>query len=63
MTPIELADVERLQQHADKLVALATNVVRESHRNDLYFIDCLRVDAAASLRIALVELSDYLREC
>ena len=56
------ANMERLQSHADKLVAIATNVVRKSHRNDLYFIDCLRVDAASSLRLALVELSDYLRE-
>jgi hypothetical protein len=56
------ANMERLQEHTDRLVAIATNVVRASHRNDLYFIDCLRVDAASSLRSALVELSDYLRE-
>lgn len=56
--------LERVEvlEHTDKLVAIATNVVRKSHRNDLYFIDCLRVDAASSLRLALVELSDYLRE-
>ena len=56
------ANMERLQKHTDKLVAIATNVVRKSHRGDLYFIDCLRVDAASNLRLALVELSDYLRE-
>jgi hypothetical protein len=46
----------------DRVVEIATKIIRISHRGDQYFVDFLRVPEAAELRAALLELVEVFRD-
>jgi hypothetical protein len=48
----------------EQLDALATEILRASHHGDQHFIQCLTGDdeRTTRLRLAIVAMSDYLRE-